>query len=235
MPKPHILKIESPIGTGRQLAIGDVHGCAETLRALLDKLQPDPQDQIFFLGDLINRGPDSKGVLDQIIELRNAGFQVFLLMGNHEHMLLKKAKRGEKPLQEFLGYRNSTDLLNKKGTLRKRFKRLLAESYRYIETPNFFLVHAGFDVSAINPLTPNLKMLYMRRFWLRQKFRKKQVVFGHRPKQWKNIKKALKETKPSIGIDNGCVLGRSTKAYGRLVCLDLANWQLISQKCLDIG
>ena len=215
------------------MVIGDVHGCYSTLLRLVEKVGLSLDDQLFFLGDLINRGPNSKKVLDYILDLKEAGFQVYLLMGNHEHMALKKAKRGEAPLLNFLTYRNATDLLNKKGELRKRFKRLMSSGHRYIELSGFFLVHAGFDIHSDHPLTPNLNMLYMRSFWLRKKFRKKRVVFGHRPKHWKSIKAAVEKGKPSIGIDNGCVLGTSRKAYGRLVCFDLTNEKLISQKCLD--
>lgn len=233
MAKASHIKVDDPVEGGRQLVIGDVHGCFQTLASLIQKIQLTQQDQLFFLGDLINRGPASKMVLDHIIGLQQDGYQVFLLMGNHEHMVLKKAKRGAKPLREFLSYRNSTDLLNKRGFLRKRFKRLLSSAYRYIELSNFYLVHAGFDTQAEDPLAPNLNMLYMRRFWLRRKFRKKRVVVGHRPKQWKNIKRAVKEGKPSIAIDNGCVMGTARKAYGRMVCLDMTNMVLISQKSID--
>ena len=60
--------------SARSFVIGDIHGCAATLRRLVDEiLRPAPEDRIYLLGDLIDRGPDSKGVLDFIFELRERG------------------------------------------------------------------------------------------------------------------------------------------------------------------
>jgi len=70
----------------RQIAISDIHGCARTFQALLDKIQLSTNDQLYLLGDYIDRGPDSKGVIDTILGLINAGYRVQTLMGNHEKM-----------------------------------------------------------------------------------------------------------------------------------------------------
>ena len=72
---------------GRTLAIGDVHGCLTALDTLLGFVRPGPDDQLVFLGDYVDRGPDTKGVLDRLIELRRTG-QVVCLRGNHEVMML---------------------------------------------------------------------------------------------------------------------------------------------------
>src|SRR6476646_6510 len=71
----------------RMLAIGDVHGCLTALDTLLGFVQPTPDDQLVFLGDYVDRGPDSKGVLNRLIELQRTGSAVFL-RGNHEIMML---------------------------------------------------------------------------------------------------------------------------------------------------
>jgi serine/threonine protein phosphatase 1 len=71
----------------RQFAIGDVHGCVTALRTLLDRIAPESQDKLVFLGDLIDRGPDSKRVIETILELRNQCI-VEAIFGNHEEMLL---------------------------------------------------------------------------------------------------------------------------------------------------
>ena len=65
----------------RQIAISDIHGCARTFKKLvLEKVVLDKQDTLFLLGDYINKGPDSKGVLDFIFELKNSGFNVQCLI-----------------------------------------------------------------------------------------------------------------------------------------------------------
>lgn len=73
---------------GRTIAIGDIHGCAEALRALLRAVEPTPNDLIVTLGDYVDRGPNSRGVLDHLIEL--AGIcQLVSILGNHDDMLLQ--------------------------------------------------------------------------------------------------------------------------------------------------
>ncbi|MGB7325030.1 MAG: metallophosphoesterase family protein [Rubripirellula sp.] len=71
----------------RRIAIGDIHGCAKALRGLVDAIDPQPQDQLVFLGDYIDRGPDSRDVVDQVIALRDR-CNVVTLRGNHEIMLM---------------------------------------------------------------------------------------------------------------------------------------------------
>jgi serine/threonine protein phosphatase 1 len=68
-------------------AFGDIHGELEKLDELLEEIAPTREDQLVFLGDYIDRGPDSPGVIDRMIELREQHSCTFLL-GNHESMLL---------------------------------------------------------------------------------------------------------------------------------------------------
>ncbi len=74
-------------------AVGDIHGEAELLADLLESLPHAPGDRFVFVGDYIDRGPDSKGVVDLLLELERERDCVFL-MGNHESMFL-----------DFLGWR----------------------------------------------------------------------------------------------------------------------------------
>jgi serine/threonine protein phosphatase 1 len=68
-------------------AIGDVHGCNSLLIKLLAAINPQKHDTVIFLGDVIDRGEDSKGVLDTIIQYQSI-CQVILIQGNHEEMML---------------------------------------------------------------------------------------------------------------------------------------------------
>jgi len=72
----------------RELAIGDIHGCGRALNTLLEVLQPQRTDTVVFLGDYIDRGPDSCGVLETILDLGRT-CNVIALSGNHEKMLLQ--------------------------------------------------------------------------------------------------------------------------------------------------
>jgi serine/threonine protein phosphatase 1 len=84
----------------RILAIGDIHGCATALSSLLAGLKIAADDTVIMLGDAIDRGPDSRGVIEQLLALRERT-NLVCIMGNHEQMLLD-ALKGEMPIQEWL-------------------------------------------------------------------------------------------------------------------------------------
>jgi serine/threonine protein phosphatase 1 len=72
----------------RLLAIGDIHGHLEKLQRLMDQVEPTPEDRVVFLGDYIDRGPNSKGVIEFLIDFQKRFPQTVFLRGNHEQMLL---------------------------------------------------------------------------------------------------------------------------------------------------
>jgi serine/threonine protein phosphatase 1 len=73
---------------GRTIAIGDIHGCSAALEALIKAIQPRTEDTTVTLGDYINRGPDTRGVLDRLIELGRSSCLIPIL-GNHDQKLLE--------------------------------------------------------------------------------------------------------------------------------------------------
>jgi serine/threonine protein phosphatase 1 len=79
----------------RLIAIGDIHGQLARLEKLLDKVEPTRADQLVFLGDYIDRGPDSCGVIEQLMALGAALPQTVFLKGNHEQMLLDAVTEAE--------------------------------------------------------------------------------------------------------------------------------------------
>lgn len=81
----------------RLLAIGDIHGCRRAFDTLLAAVQPTADDWLVALGDYVDRGPDSRGVLERLIALDQDG-RLVALAGNHEQMMLA-ARRG---MDEFL-------------------------------------------------------------------------------------------------------------------------------------
>jgi serine/threonine protein phosphatase 1 len=73
----------------RRFAVGDIHGCSKTLKKMMeDVLLLEHEDMLFLMGDYIDRGPDSKGVLDYILQLLESGYDIRPLLGNHEEMML---------------------------------------------------------------------------------------------------------------------------------------------------
>lgn len=76
---------------GRTLVVGDIHGWSCTFDALLEKIAPTSSDTLITLGDYIDRGPDSRGVIDRLIEL-SGKCNLVCLRGNHEQMMLYAVK-----------------------------------------------------------------------------------------------------------------------------------------------
>jgi serine/threonine protein phosphatase 1 len=72
----------------RELVIGDIHGCIRAFQKLLEVVAPQESDTLIFLGDYVDRGPDSCGVIETIIELQKK-CNVVTIRGNHEQMLLQ--------------------------------------------------------------------------------------------------------------------------------------------------
>ena len=73
--------------SGRTIAMGDIHGCCTALVGLLDVIDLQPADELVLLGDYVDRGPDSRGVLDLLIDVSQR-YSVVALLGNHETMML---------------------------------------------------------------------------------------------------------------------------------------------------
>jgi serine/threonine protein phosphatase 1 len=139
--------------TSRLIAIGDVHGCIHALDALLEAIQPAPQDQLVFLGDLIDQGHDTRDVLQRIIRLEQE-CHVVLIQGNHEEMLYA-ARNSEQALRywENCGGVFTLNSYRFGGGLEyipAEHWALLDRSLPYYETDEFIFTHAHF--------LPNLPM-----------------------------------------------------------------------------
>jgi serine/threonine protein phosphatase 1 len=134
----------------RTLAIGDIHGCLTALDALLDLVRPDPDDRLIALGDYVDRGPDSRGVLDQLIVLHDAGCLV-ALRGNHDEMMVaSREDRGERRMWlrfggvetlESYGHRANDDVYDKVPARHWRF--LERDLRNWYETETHLFAHAS--------------------------------------------------------------------------------------------
>lgn len=78
---------------GRTFVIGDIHGCSTALQLMLQELAPKREDLVITLGDYVDRGPDTRGVIDLMLKLEEQT-QVIPLLGNHEILMLD-AKQGD--------------------------------------------------------------------------------------------------------------------------------------------
>ena len=171
----------------RTIAIGDIHGCLAPLAALLGFLKPVPEDHLIFLGDYIDRGPSSKGVIQRLIELRGV-LDVSCIMGNHEEMMLN-ARTLADTRRDWL--RNGGDAALRsyggaRGTLAdvppRHWQFLENDLVAYVETDTHLFVHASVHPDAPMHEQPPY-MLRWERFdhVTRRHKSRKTLVCGHTP------------------------------------------------------
>jgi len=130
--------------------IGDVHGCGKALRSLIAALKVRPDDELIFVGDYIDRGPNSRDVIDQLIELQQQ-CRVIALRGNHEVMLQAVAMCGMDPATWMRSGGKAT-VTSYGGSIHKipsRHLDFFQGLQRFYETETEIFVHAMY-----NPLQP---------------------------------------------------------------------------------
>jgi serine/threonine protein phosphatase 1 len=199
-------------------------------------------DTLYLLGDYIDRGPDSKDVIDHIFELKDAGVIVHTLRGNHEEMFLKALRQRGEALEHWLRSGGDATLKSfglhyieeiatlSESSLPIKYIDFFNDLEYYIETESYFLVHAGFNFTAPDPLTDHQSMLWIRNMQVDDNFLKgKKVIFGHTPRTIGRIKDSL--SSQLINIDGGCVYADSPT--GHLVALNLETLELIHISCMD--
>lgn len=216
----------------RLFAIGDVHGCFQELQVLLNHLKGEEglsaDDLVLFIGDYIDRGPDSKRTVDVLIALKAEFPKTIFLKGNHEDMLLDYLGLGGRGADVYMHnggletFRNyGIQPYGEPAKILECFPADHKEFYTNLETgielAEFLFVHAG-----INPAKTLVEQAHEDLFWIRRPFVEaphslnKTVVFGHTP-----FEDVLLDLPYKIGIDTGLVYGN------RLTCVELVNGKLL--------
>ncbi|MCI4670394.1 MAG: metallophosphoesterase [Bacteroidia bacterium] len=204
----------------RKFAISDIHGCPKTLQTLVEKqLQLTKGDKLFLLGDYVNRGPDSFGVMDLVMQWQAAGYQLTCLRGNHEDRLDRAFKEGFYPLED-------------------KYSNFIESLKIFHQEDNYIMVHAGLNFHAENPMEDQYAMRWIRDWeedsdeeWLGGR----KVVYGHKRKKRNEIQSFVQFQTPYLGIDNGCCMNDSVECEGHLCALQLGNEKLTFQKNIDMN
>ncbi len=210
----------------RIFAIGDIHGCVNTFKNLLHKkLKVEAGDRIYLLGDLIDRGPDAKGVLDEVFRLRENGINVMILKGNHEELLLNALENEE--AHQFWVKCGGNEVLdsfqvNHATQIPDFYLNEIKLSQHIVFHENNILVHAGLDFSDEDPLRNEDAFLWIRKMQVNEQWlRGRKIIHGHTPQM---INEILNQKGSVINLDGGCVFpGRPGQGY--LVALEIENYQ----------
>jgi serine/threonine protein phosphatase 1 len=217
---------------GRDLVIPDIHGCYRTFGKLVADLKLKPEDRLFLLGDYVNKGPDSSKVLDHIIELKHE-FNVFTLRGNHEQMILDFSTLSIHEFEYHLNSLNTLSLVDSDFIIKPTYRNFMRSLPYYIELPDYFLVHAGFDKASKNPLEDYETMIWIRDLTkIRESLKGKRIIHGHIPHPCETIKQKINSKECRIPLDNGCVYPDRI-GLGNLLCLELNTLEIHIQANIE--
>ncbi len=216
----------------RRFVIGDVHGCARTLRRLVEEgIGLTRDDALYLLGDLIDRGPAVREVLDYLIGLSESGYTVASARGNHEEMLLTACRdrsnfylwmlNGGHATLESFGVEDACEIP-------ERYRRFLDGLPTHILLPDFALVHGGVDCRRPDPFADRETLLWSRTCFVDPaRTGGRRVVSGHTPRPRREIEASVGND--WIVLDNGCVY-RGHTGLGSLAALSLDTLQLHFQE-----
>lgn len=207
----------------KKFVIEDVHGNYKELKDLLNKINPDfKKDQLIFLGDYIDRGPQSYKVIRLLIDLqeKHGKDHLVLLRGNHEDMAIDNIEYDR--IDSFNGYdKTFGDFRNNKDSIENYYE-LFKALPLYYEDQSFIYVHGG--------IMPGLAMERQYEedlLWIRKEFYEssltfiKPVIFGHTPTVNINGTYSPFIKKDRIGIDTGLAYG------GRLTALEIQDGKIV--------
>lgn len=209
------------VQAGKIFAIGDIHGCLDKLKSLLGMIQLDwDKDLMVFLGDYVDRGPDSRGVIELLLDLKKEhSDRLIFLKGNHEWMFTQFLKGEDHDLFLPNGGRKTLESYSVetgKIDIPQSHRDFLDHLDLYFETNDYIFVHAGMrPYIYISEQSPE-DLLWIRSHFLKSSYDwGKRVIFGHTPFSVPFIEAN------KVGIDTGAVYG------GRLTCLVLPDFEFI--------
>lgn len=219
----------------RTIIVGDIHGCIDEFNELLDKLSYDKDsDRLILLGDLVDRGPDSKAVVQLARKM-----DLECVMGNHEHKFMKWF-RSSVGAQSILGHKSYYNELSDEDI------NYIARMPYYIKLDNIIIVHAGLragislanqnkdDLMYIRYMDEESKFISLKKinkfgkeelgahFWTEFWQGPESVIYGHNVHSYTDP--LIEEPVPGAicyGIDTGCCFG------GRLTALILETKEIV--------
>ncbi len=206
----------------------DIHGQAKQLETILKKINLQSDDELIFLGDYIDRGPNSKEVIDLLLEIQSKYKSTFLI-GNHEQMLLSYLEGIDNPLRNSFLKNGGKATLDSYRDEQNNLKIPInhVNFFYSLETTHqdndFFYVHAGVPNLPLYEIANEDK--YKNDFlWIRSPFLfsdfiwEKKIIHGHTPMKTVDLQRNR------IGLDTGACFGNV------LSCLDLTNNVIITEE-----
>lgn len=216
------------MSSARTFAIGDLHGCARALADVLRQIDPQPADTIVTLGDYVNRGPDTRGVIEQLLAIRGRCVLVALL-GNHDEVLLDVLD-GRADIARLLhaGGQQTIDSYRPGGSLAdmpREHVEFLRACRMYYECETHLFAHGNYD-----PIRPAAETDGATLTWKRLEppypaphYSGRRVIVGHTAQRSYQVL----DLGHVVCIDTGCCYG------GVLTAINVATNELIQAREAD--
>ena len=224
----------------RIFAISDVHGCGISFDHLISKeIKLKKSDELFLLGDYIDRGKNSKQVIDIILDLISKGYKVNCLRGNHEQMFMDTKNDEMRYMQWKAIFGGNATLssfnVDHYDELEERYKLFFEGLSYYFESNKNIFVHAGLNFSNENIFDDLHYMLWSRDMKINAALLdNRKVIHGHTPRRLDDLQNQIsdKENNYSFNIDTGCAY-KKEMGYGNLTAIELTKMVLFFTKNLD--
>ena len=205
-------------------AIGDIHGCKEPLEKLIETLPFQEEDTIVFLGDYIDRGKNSKKVIETLMKFQKKHTNTIFIKGNHEWMFYEFYQNRNPDMWNLWEMNGASSTLKSYGGIEnipKEHVEFIKNTKIYHIQDKYFFVHAG-----VKPNKPLPEQETKDLLWIRDEFIYSKaplsgytIVFGHTPME----RPLIEDDK--IGIDTGCIYG------GFLTCIRLNDKKIFQVRC----
>jgi serine/threonine protein phosphatase 1 len=236
---------------GKRWVIPDIHGCVKTLQTLIEELiRPDRFDELYFLGDYIDRGPDSKGVIDYIMALQKEKYNITPLRGNHEEFAIdlydaeinskfswfhKFADKKYRSWMEIGGRETLRSFgITELRYIQPEYIDWMKSLTYYVQMDDFILVHAGLNFEIDDPFADKETMIWTREYTIvPEKIGNRKIIHGHVPVNLELMDMAIKnKSLKFIDLDNGPYI-KEKSGFGNLVALELNSMEMMIQDNRD--
>jgi len=220
--------------------IPDIHGCFRTLKCLLEEyVKPSGSDTLVFLGDYIDRGPNSAGTVGYLIELQQKGFTVVVIRGNHEQMLLNSLYDTEQsrlwmlngggPTLESYRSRAGAEIFPLDELIpAEHVSFFLRMPYYHRINDTTYAVHGGIVFPITESEAGFRQMLWLRPWDCEDSIPSgSTVIHGHTPIPLLEVQKQVVQFGRLVNLDAGCVFAKKYPGLGYLTCLNLDSGELL--------
>ena len=225
--------------------IPDVHGHLATLKSMVkDRIALSKDDSLYFLGDYIDRGPESNGVIDFIINLQDSGYDINYIRGNHEDYCIRAWETDQKrflfrsDIEKDWRKNGGNRTLESFGAKRPRdiskfYIDWMKNAKYFIELEDYILVHAGMNFKIDNPFEDTRSMMWIRDFKVdKNKIAGKKIIHGHVPVEMTLIDLFRNNNYDFISLDNG-IYYDNREGFGNLLALNLDTKEIVIQPNID--